>query len=187
MQKPIHKRKAFRIFALFIGLLLALHVALYVSADWLLRGYLQRKVTELSEGKYALEFDRFYISFLERGVGFRELEIKPLLSREEMKALESELPLFRVSLKHISLKGLFYQFLTKEFRIGTLRVESPELDFALNDFKENLLEGLEDGSESESSESPLQVLEQELQKTFSAVCLRKYVSSTYTSKTETCC
>ncbi|MGY6560154.1 MAG: hypothetical protein ACXIT9_12820 [Nitritalea sp.] len=166
MQKPIYKRKAFRLLALLIGLFLALHVVLYFSADWLLRGYLQRKVTELSEGKYALEFDRFYISFLERGVGFRELEIKPLLSKEEMKALESDLPLFRVSLKHISLKGLFYQFLSKEFRIGTLRVESPELDFALNDFKEDLLDGLEEDAASASSESPLQLLEQELQKTF---------------------
>lgn len=132
--------------------LLFLQVTLYFSADFLLRNFLKERVKVASNNKYEIDFDRFYISLLQRGISFDGFVLNPV----EGQFLDlSKNPFYKISMPEISLKNINYLFRKKEFQIGTIELDSPTIDFYLDK------EGLD-----EKQESALKVLQEEIKKSF---------------------
>ncbi|MDO9553685.1 hypothetical protein [Rhodonellum sp.] len=145
-------RKLLRILGWSVIALLFLQVTLYFSADFLLRNFLKEKVKLASNNKYEIDFDRFYISLLQRGISFDGFVLSPVES--ELLELSGN-PFYKISMPEISLKNINYLFRKKEFQIGKLSLDSPVIDFFLEK------EGLD-----ENQESALKVLQEEIKKSF---------------------
>ncbi|MGY6546501.1 hypothetical protein [Arthrospiribacter ruber] len=152
--RRIFRKKFFRIGGLVLFILALIQVAVYFSSDFLLRNYLKEKVSEASDSKYEIDFDRFYVSLFERGVHFVGLKINPV--EEVFDELDST-AYYRADIPRLSITGLNYLFRKREVVIGRLEVNSPELDFRLK------IEGM---LEEELDESPLEILQQEIKKSF---------------------
>lgn len=148
----IRHKRVLRPISWFLGALMFFHVVLFFSADYLFRTYLKEKVHKASEGKYAIDFDQFRISLIQRGFSFKDLKILPLTDSLESV---SEIPFYQASIPYISLSGLNYHFRSKELIIGNIWMDRPDVRVRF----------LVDNEEKEV-ESPLIVLQQEIQKSF---------------------
>lgn len=140
-----------RPFVWFVSTLLVLQLVVFLSADFLLRNYLKEKVLEASDGKYAIEFEKFRISLLERGFSFKELQLIPLTDSLEHFV---QIPFYQAHLPYISIKGINYHFRTKELILGRIQLTEPDL-------RVRFLEG-----DEAVMESPLVLLQEEIQKSF---------------------
>lgn len=152
--KNFLKKRYLRIAGSVLLILAIIQVTVYFSSDFLLRNYLKEKVSEASENKYEIDFDRFYISLLERGVHIIGLKINPI--EEVFDELDST-AFYRADIPQLSVTGMNYLFRKREIVIGNLTLNSPELDFRLK------IEGI---LEEELDESPLEILQKEIKKSF---------------------
>lgn len=152
--KILFRKRYLRIAGLVLLILTILQVAVYFSSDFLLRSYLKEKVSKASENKYEIDFDRFYISLIERGVHFVGLKINPV--EEVFEELDST-AYYRADIPRLSLTGLNYLFRKREIVLGNLTLISPELDFRLK---------IEGKLEEDLDESPLEILQKEIKKSF---------------------
>ncbi|UJP66506.1 hypothetical protein [Mongoliitalea daihaiensis] len=141
-----------------VGIVLFLHGALFLSADFLLRSYLKEKVFEASEGKYAIEFEKFRISLLQRGFSFRQLTLMPLTDSLEFL---SEIPFYQAELPYFSIKGINYHFRSKELILGNIQLKEPDLRVRFL---------TQEGEKNEAS--PLILLQEEIQKSFLSSTLK---------------
>ncbi|MGY6521739.1 MAG: hypothetical protein ACXIUD_08425 [Mongoliitalea sp.] len=148
----LRHQRILRPLAWFVGVLLFLHGILFLSSDFLLRNYLKQKVTEASDGKYAIEFESFRVSLLQRGVAFRELKLLPLTDSLEFT---EEIPFYQADLPYVKITGLNYHFRSKELIIGNIRLLEPDLRVR---FLQN--------QEEKAVDSPLVLLQEEIQKSF---------------------
>lgn len=144
------RRKTFRVLGIFFFTLLFLHISLYFGSDLLLRNYLQREVERLSAGKYAIDFDRFNLSILERGFYVQGFILLPM---EEAFDEDEEKPLYRISIPKITVKNLGYNFSEHILTIGNLRFTQPGIQSKQDQM---LLE--------KQQVSPLELLEMEVRK-----------------------
>ena len=151
------RRPWLRVLGLLALLLLVLQLIFYVGADFLFRNFLTQKVEQASEGKYSLEFDRFHILFLQRGVSFKKLRLIPHEEKFEGKA---DIPYYHFEIPEISITGIGYLIWKKEFSIGRIKLQSPNITFRLQ----------EGGQESASS---LQLLQEEIKKSFFSSALEE--------------
>lgn len=154
----LRHQRILRPLAWFVGVLLFLHGVLFLSSDFLLRNYLKQKVTEASEGKYAIEFESFRVSLLQRGFAFRELKLLPLTDSLEFA---EEIPFYQAGLPYVKITGLNYHFRSKELIIGNIRLLEPDLRVR---FLQN--------QEEKTVDSPLVLLQEEIQKSFLSSSLK---------------
>ncbi|MEX2512208.1 MAG: hypothetical protein WD398_04835 [Cyclobacteriaceae bacterium] len=145
-------RLLFKVTSIIIFTLGLLQLGLYFGSDWLLRGYLQQQVEKMSEGKYSVDFDRFYLSLIQRGFFVKNFTLFPL----DTAVFEAEqTPYYQIMVKEIDLKQLSFNKENKRIEVGELRLTSPIVQSRQD---QNVLE--------EENISPLQLLEAEIQKSF---------------------
>jgi hypothetical protein len=147
--KPAQRRTV-RILGIFFLTLLFLHIVLYFGSDLLLRSYLQKEVAKASNGKYAIDFDRFNLSILERGFYVQGFTLIP---QEEMSDAQQQKPLYKITIPKISVKRLGYSFSKDILTIGDIKFSKPGIQSKQD---QKLLEN--------QKVSPLQVLEEEVRK-----------------------
>ena len=147
--KPAQRRTV-RVLGIFFFTVLFLHIALYFGSDLLLRSYLQREVTKLSNDKYAIDFDRFNLSILERGFYVQGFTLIP---QEDVPGERRQTPLYKITIPEISVKALSYNFSTKVVNIGAIKFNQPAIQSKQD---EKLHE--------EEQVTPLKVLEEEVRK-----------------------
>lgn len=153
-QRKWHQKRWFRVFGILVLVLLFLQVAFYFGSNYLLRNYIKEKVRIASEDKYEIDFDRFHVLFLQRGVSFKGLSINPV--DEKIELLEN-IAYYNLEFQTIRLKGINYLIRKKEFVIGSIELESPLVDFRLK---------LSDMAEEKPQASPLEILQNEIKKSF---------------------
>lgn len=148
-----HKyRRYLRFFGIVIGVLLVLQVFLYFSSDFLLRNYLKEKVREQSGYKYEIDFEKFRISLLQRGIYFYGFSLIPV----EEKFLEAtDIPYYKIDLPEIKILGINYLFRKKELVLGKIHMTNPNIDFRFNGSEEVYDKG-----------SALEVLQDQIKKSF---------------------
>ncbi|MCH7401307.1 hypothetical protein ACFOUP_06400 [Belliella kenyensis] len=149
-------------FGILLLVLLGLHLVIYFSSDFLLRNYLKNKVSQASEQKYEVDFDRFYISLFQRGLIFEGFKLTPV---EEAFVNMPDVPYYKISVPKISLTRLFYAFGKREIQIGLISLNNPSIEFRLMEDEGLMLESEEP--------SPLQLLEEEIRKSFGDVGLKE--------------
>ena len=149
LKLTLRQRKALRYTGIFVLIIVFLQVTIYFASDILLRGYIKNKVEESSGGKYTVDFDRFYLSLLERGFYVEGFELVPLDGENtEIEALAY----YMVEIPEFSIKGIHYRFSDKTLVLGTMRFREPFVQSRLED---------RDGQERES---PIKLLESEIKK-----------------------
>ncbi|MCH7409732.1 hypothetical protein MM239_10025 [Belliella sp. DSM 111904] len=142
--------------------LLVLQMVIYFSSDFFLRNYLKNKVSQASEQKYEVDFDRFYVSLFQRGLIFEGFKLIPV---EEAFVDMPDVPYYKIEVPKISLTRLFYAFRKREFQIGMVALSNPSIEFRLIEDVESLQESGE--------KSPLQLLEEEIRKSFGEMGLKE--------------
>ncbi|HLT08761.1 MAG TPA: hypothetical protein VK014_14620 [Cyclobacteriaceae bacterium] len=148
--KPAQRRTV-KALGYFFFALLFLQIALYFGSDLLLRSYLQREVERVSKGKYAIDFDRFNLSILERGFYVQGFTLIP---QEEAYQFH-EGPLYKITIPKISVKGLGYNFAHDILTIEDIRFSKPGIQSRQDP---NVLQ--------KNEVTPLEVLEEEIRKSF---------------------
>ncbi|MBS9524237.1 hypothetical protein KIH41_01570 [Litoribacter ruber] len=144
------QRKFLRYFLIFIGTILFLQVTVYFTSDFLLRRYIKEQVEIASDGKYTIDFKRFYLSLLERGFYVEGFTLVP---SDETLEEEKHLAFHRIEIPEFSIKGINYRFGDKILVLGTIRLTEPMIQSRLQEMEEE-----------ERGESPLRMLEQEIRK-----------------------
>lgn len=152
-----HRRPWLRVMGLLALLLLVLQMFFYVGADFFFRNFLTQKVEQASDGKYSLEFDRFHILFLQRGVSFKNLRLIP---HEEKFEGKTDIPYYHFEIPDISITGIGYLIWKKEISIGRIKLQSPDITFRLQE-------------EEFESASSLQLLQEEIKKSFFSSALNE--------------
>ncbi|MFD2200103.1 hypothetical protein [Shivajiella indica] len=132
-----------------------LQAIFYFGSDFLLRNYLQEKVRIASDEKYEIEFDRFFILFIQRGIVFEGLNIIPI--EENIKGKENT-AYYKIGLPDIRITGINYLFGKRELVFGNIEVTNPSIDFSLK--IEDIFE------QQELEDSPLNILQEEIKKSF---------------------
>lgn len=136
-----------------VGLLiLFLQFGLYFGSDWLLRGYLKQQVEHISEGKYEVDFDNFYLSLLNRGFYITNFVLEPVDTTLFKSAGK---PYYRIRVEEIDLEKLSFNRSSGRIEIGEIRLKAPMVQSRQDS---DLLE--------EEGLTPLQLLEAEIQKSF---------------------
>lgn len=154
-------RKYLKVGAILIFALIFLQTAFYFGSDFLLRNYLKEKVNQASENKYEIDFDRFHILLIQRGISFKGLKINPV----EDKFLElSDATYYKISIPDVTLTKLNYLFRKKEFVIGNIDLVNPAIDFSLKK---------DDSFEPTTDESALLILQEEIKKSFLGTRLKE--------------
>lgn len=158
----ISGRRFLKPVVIFLSVLFFLQLAIYFTSDFFLRSYLKQKVSEASGEKYEIDFDKFYISILQRGIVIKGFSLIPV---EEAFVELTDIPYYKISVPKISIKRLNYLFRKKELQLGVINLTSPSIEFRLADELEVMLQ--------EGETSALQLLEEEIQKTFGELGLEE--------------
>lgn len=154
-------RKYLRLGGVLILILVFLQTLFYFGSDFLLRNYLKEKVNQTSDNKYEIDFDKFHILLLQRGISFKGLKINPV--EDKFLALD-DATYYKISIPEISLTKLNYLFRKKEFVIGNIDLVNPAVDFSLK-------KG--DSFEASTDESALLILQDEIKKSFLGTRLKE--------------
>ena len=149
--KPV-QRKTVKFFGIFFVTLLFLQIAFYFGSDLLLRSYLQREVERMSEGKYAVDFDRFNLSLFERGFYVQGFTLTPVDPPQDVKP---QRPLYKITIPEISVKKISYDFREDILTIGDLKFHKPGVQSKQDQL---FLE--------KQQITPLELLEREVRKSF---------------------
>lgn len=155
-EKPRKKRRLLKFLLVLGGILLIFQILFYFGSDLLLRNYLKEKVYQASGNKYEIDFDTFRILFIQRGITFVGLKINPVEGQFDSLAAS---PYYRASVKDVTVKGLNYLFRKKEIVIGDIELVGPQLEFKFVQSEKK---------DSIPGQSPLEVLRQEIRKSFLA-------------------
>ncbi|WP_246255549.1 AsmA family protein [Cyclobacterium plantarum] len=149
-QQSNRRKRWLKVFGIIVFLLLALQAGLYFGSDWLFREYIKQQVEKASAGKYGVDFDKVYVSLFQVGVfveGFTLYPIDPEVFDRE------RIPYYQISLENLDILGVGYSRNSGSLSIGVLRLSSPVVQARQQaELPEN------------EDESPLQLLEAEIQK-----------------------
>lgn len=145
-----------------MAILLTLQIIIYYSSDFFLRSYVKQKVSESSEEKYEVDFDRFYISLFQRGIIFEGFSLNPV---DEVFSDLTDIPYYKISIPQISITRLNYLFRKKELQLGMIHLKSPSIEFRLEDELEEMYQ--------EGETSALKLLEEEIKKSFGDIGLEE--------------
>ncbi len=159
--KNLRYKKYLRIGGILVFVLVFLQTVFYFGSDLFLRNYLKEKVSQVSDYKYKIDFDNFHILLLQRGITFKGLKINPVEDKFQELVDASY---YQISIPEISLTKLNYLFRKKEFVIGNIDLVNPAIDFRLKK---------DDTFESATDESALQILQDEIKKSFFRTSLKE--------------
>jgi hypothetical protein len=149
-QEKKNRGRTLKVLGVLLLLGLLLQATLYFGGDWLFREFIKRQVAEVSQGKYAVDFDRIYLSLFQRGIFVERFSLTPT----DPAIFDAEkIPYYRIAIDQLDLLGLGYSRTSGRLSIGTLRLTSPSVQSRQKS-----------GEAEESEESPLQLLENEIQK-----------------------
>jgi len=133
--------------------LIVLQIGIYFGSDFLLRGYVQQQVDNLSSGKYRVNFEKFNLSIFERGFyvsGFTLDPVDPTLFEKD------SLPYYQVNTPNVSVTGIGFSFRDRILTVGEIRIEKPSVET-----RQTI------GDTATASEiTPLRQLEIEIQRSF---------------------
>ncbi|KEO73093.1 hypothetical protein [Anditalea andensis] len=144
------QRIVLRYMGIFVFVVVFLQIAVYFASDILLRGYIQNKVEQNSGGKYTVDFDRFYLSLLERGFYVEGFELVPT---DAAQIAQGDVPYYHIEIPQFSIKGINYRFSDKTLVLGQIRFREPMVQSRLEELDTN-----------ELRESPLRMLETEIRR-----------------------
>jgi len=134
---------------IFVFIVVFIQIAVFFASDLLLRGYIKNKVEESSDGKYTVDFDRFYLSLLERGFYVDGFELVPT---EAANIAGGEVAYYHIEIPQFSIKGINYRFSDKILVLGQIR------------FREPIVQSRLEEQEGERRESPIRILEKEIRR-----------------------
>jgi len=142
--------------------LLFLEFVVYFGSNLFLTKFAQRKINEATGNIYEIDFNRINFSLIRRGFFMDGIVMSPIDpdTRKEGQAL------FDMKLDQIAFTGLWYSFGKKNFTIGKVYIDNPNI---ILDLPPNLEDpqGNQDDKISPDGErvSPIKVLEDEIKKT----------------------
>ncbi|HSF55234.1 MAG TPA: hypothetical protein VLA71_15880 [Algoriphagus sp.] len=142
--------------------LLFLEFIFYFGSNIFLKKYAQRKINEATENIYIVDFNRFSFSLIRRGFFLDGIIMQPV----NLENRKQDQALFDMTLDQIAFRGLWYDFFEKEFTIGKIYIDNPnlKLDLPPNSQTKNQL-GNTGTSTQENKISPVKALEEEIKKT----------------------
>jgi hypothetical protein len=155
VKKSPKRGKLVRISGSILLVLALIQAIFYFGSDFLLRNYLKEKIRIVSADKYEVEFKRFSILFLQRGIEFEGLKVNPV--EEKIQEIDN-LAYYNFDIPYVRITGLFYLFGKKELVIGNIQLSNPSIDFQMK--MEEILE------QDVPNESPLKILQEEIKKSF---------------------
>jgi hypothetical protein len=142
--------------------LLFLEFVVYFGSNLFLTKFAQRKINEATGNIYEIDFNRINFSLIRRGFFMDGIVMRPIDpdTRKEGQAL------FDMKLDQIAFTGLWYSFRKKNFTIGKVYIDNPNIILDLPPSLENQSENLDDESIGiQGRVSPIKVLEDEIKKT----------------------
>lgn len=142
--------------------LLFLEFVVYFGSNLFLSKLAQRKINEATENIYQIDFNRINFSLLRRGFFMDGIVMKPINPniRKEDQAL------FDMKLDQIAFTGLWYSFRKKNFTIGKIYIDNPNIILDLPPNLEN-----NRNKQDSSRISPIRALEDEIKKTVESINL----------------
>jgi hypothetical protein len=142
--------------------LLFLEFLVYFGSNLFLSKLARQKINEATENIYEIDFNRFSFSLLRRGFFMDGIVMQPINPdiRKEDQAL------FDMKLDQIAFTGLWYNFFDKNFTIGKIYIDNPNVIL-------DLPPNLDNPSKKQDSKvntfspgvSPIKALEEEIKKT----------------------
>lgn len=142
--------------------LLFLEFVVYFGSNIFLSKFAQRKINEASGNVYSIDFNRFSFSLLRRGFFMDGIVMKPINPgvRKEDQAL------FDITLDQIAFRGLWYDFFDKQFTIGKIYIDNPNLKMDLPTGKKPVDTKKQAAHKSDKERvRPIKALEDEIKKT----------------------
>ncbi|MFN3999122.1 hypothetical protein [Algoriphagus sp.] len=142
--------------------LLFLEFVIYFGSNLFLTKFAQRKINEATGNVYEIDFNRINLSLLRRGFFMDGIVMRPINpdTRKEGQAL------FDMKLDQVAFTGLWYSFRKKNFTIGKIYIDNPniilDLPPSMEDQENNQDEIIPINRERVS---PIKVLEDEIKKT----------------------
>jgi len=133
---------------IFVFIVVFIQIAVFFASDLLLRGYIKSKVEQSSGGKYTVDFDRFYLSLLERGIYVDGFELVPTDANVD----GGEAAYYHIEIPQFSIKGINYRFSDKTLVLGQIRFREPMVHSRLEEMY------------GEQRESPIRILEKEIRR-----------------------
>lgn len=134
---------------IFVIIVVFIQIAVFFTSDILLRGYIKNKVEQSSGGKYTVDFDRFYLSLLERGFYVDGFELVPT----DVADMDGgNLAYYHIEIPQFSIKGINYRFSDNTLVLGQIRFREPMV--------QSRLEEISDGQR----DSPIRMLEKEIRR-----------------------
>lgn len=121
-QQKNKKRRWLKVVGILAFCTLFLQASLYYGGDWLLRELIKRQVEDVSEGKYAVDFDRIYFSLLQRGLFVKGFSLNPT---DPAIFDEQKIPYYQIDIDQLDLLGLSYSRSSGHLSVGSLRLTSP--------------------------------------------------------------
>ncbi|WP_162418219.1 hypothetical protein [Cyclobacterium roseum] len=149
-QQKNRKRRWLKVGGILVFFTLFLQAGLYYGGDLLFRELIKQQVESVSDGKYEVDFDRIYFSLLQRGLFVKGFSLNPT---DPAIFDEQKIPYYRIDIDQFDLLGLSYSSSSGQLSVGTLRLTSPRVQSRQNASPEDT-----------SNASPLQLLENEIQK-----------------------
>lgn len=150
-----------------IGLLslLFLEFIVYFGSNLFLTKFAQRKISEATGNIYEIDFNRFSFSLIRRGFFMDGIVMRPINPdiRKEDQAL------FDMKLDQISFTGLWYSFSGKNFTIGKIYIDNPNILLDLPPNRE--IPSKNQDAKSTNTISPIRALEEEIKKTVQSINL----------------
>lgn len=167
-KKIIHpiKRKIIRVGMIGVLSLLFLEFIVYFGSNLFLTKFAQRKISEATGNIYEIDFNRFSFSLLRRGFFMDGIVMRPI----NPDIRKDDQALFDMKLDQIAFTRLWYSFSKKNFTIGKIYIDNPNI---LLDLPPNL-ENQSKNQETKNAErvSPIKALEEEIKKTVRSINLR---------------
>ncbi|WP_111670922.1 hypothetical protein [Algoriphagus litoralis] len=148
--------------------LLFLEFIVYFGSNIFLSNLAQRKINEATDNIYQIDFNRFSFSLLRRGFFMDGIVMKPMNSdlRKDGQAL------FDVKLDQIAFTGLWYSFYDKNFTIGKIYIDNPNVILDLPESSQNPNSKKPKGASAGTKKiSPIKALEEEIKKTVQSINL----------------
>lgn len=148
--------------------LLFLEFIVYFGSNLFLSEFAQRKINEATENIYEIDFNRFSFSLIRRGFFMDGIVMKPI--NPEIR--KEDQVLFDMKLDQIAFTGLWYSFFEKNFTIGKIYIDNPNIILDLPPSLENQSKKQDSTTTSyPSGVSPIRALEEEIKKTVQRINL----------------
>lgn len=160
-QRPF-KIKALRLLGFLLFSSILLEFIVYFGSNIFLSDWAERKINQATQNIYQIDFDRLNISLFRRGVFLNGFTMNPV----EGQKVSQEQALFTITLDHLALKNIWYNFADDVLYIGKIELDNPDAKLQLSETsKLNPANNSKTvSSQRTKPKSPVKQLEEEIQK-----------------------